>query len=149
MAAANGRYYLIGNYDKYDNISHYRVDRIIDIEVLETPQKPKKEIKEVENGFNLFRHMSEHIYMFSGDSATVTFRFKKYLLNDVIDFFGSEINFFDEKEDTVCARVKVNLSAMRKWAVQYALHAKILTPSSLVEGVKSDLVQALENYNTD
>ena len=70
-------------------------------------------------------------------------------MNDVIDFFGSEITFFDEKEDTVCARVKVNLSAMRKWAVQYAVHAKILTPSSLVEGVKSDLVQALENYNTD
>ena len=45
--------------------------------------------------------------------------------------------------------ISVNLSAMRKWAVQYALHAKILTPSSLVEGVKSDLVQALENYNTD
>ena len=149
MAAANGRYYLIGNYDKYDNISHYRVDRIIDIEVLETPQKPKKEIKEVENGFDLLRHMSEHIYMFSGASANVTFCFKKYLLNDVVDFFGSEITFFDEKEDTVCARVKVNLSAMRKWAVQYAVHAKILTPSSLVEGVKSDLVQALENYNTD
>lgn len=147
MAAANGRYYLIGNYDKYDNISHYRVDRIIDIEILDVPQKPKKEIKEVENGFNLSRHMSEHIYMFSGDSATVTFCFKKYLLNDVIDFFGSEITFFDEKEDTVCARVRVNLSAMRKWAVQYALHAKILTPVSLAESVKSDLEKALENYN--
>ncbi|MDD6400368.1 MAG: WYL domain-containing protein [Lachnospiraceae bacterium] len=149
MAASNGRYYLIGNYDKYDNISHYRVDRIIDIEILDTPQKPKKEIKEVESGFDLSRHMTEHIYMFSGASATVTFRLKKYLLNDVIDFFGSEITFFDEKEDTVCARVRVNLSAMRKWAVQYALHAKVLTPPSLAEGVKSDLVKALENYNAD
>lgn len=149
MVATNGRYYLIANYDKYDNISHYRVDRIIDIEVLETPQKPKKEIKEVENGFDLPSYMSEHIYMFSGASGNVTFRFKKYLLNDVIDFFGSELSFFDEKEDTVCARVRVNLSAMRKWAVQYALHAKILTPSSLAEGVKSDLVKAIENYNTD
>lgn len=149
MAIADGRYYLIGNYDKYDNISHYRVDRIIDIEILDTPQKPKKEIKELENGFDLSRHMSEHIYMFSGASATVTFRLKKYLLNDVIDFFGSEITFFDEKADTVCARVRVNLSAMRKWAVQYSLHAKILTPLSLADAVKSDLVKALENYNAD
>ena len=149
MAASNGRYYLIGNYDKYDNISHYRVDRIIDIEILDIPQKPKKDIKEVENGFDLSRHMSEHIYMFSGDSGTVTFRLKKYLLNDVIDFFGSEITFFDEEKDTVCARVRVNISAMRKWAVQYALHAKIFTPSSLAEGVKSYLMNALVNYNAD
>lgn len=26
MVASNGRYYLIGNYDKYDNVSHYRLD---------------------------------------------------------------------------------------------------------------------------
>ena len=28
MAATNGRYYLIANYDRYTNISHYRVDKI-------------------------------------------------------------------------------------------------------------------------
>lgn len=147
MAAANGRYYLIGNYDEYDNISHYRVDRILNIEILETPQKPKREVKEVENGFNLHQHMAEHIYMFSGASGNVNFRLNKSILNDVIDFFGSEISFFDENPSTVCARVRVNLSAMRKWAIQYALHAKILTPVSLAESVKSDLEKALENYN--
>ena len=36
MAATNGRYYLIANYDKYDNISHYRVDKMEMIELTET-----------------------------------------------------------------------------------------------------------------
>ena len=28
LVASNGWYYLIGNYDKYDNLSHYRIDKI-------------------------------------------------------------------------------------------------------------------------
>lgn len=39
MAAANGRYYLLANYDKYNNISHYRVDKISEIKILDTPAK--------------------------------------------------------------------------------------------------------------
>ena len=41
MVANGGKYYLICNYDKYDNLSHYRIDRISNIEILETPRKPK------------------------------------------------------------------------------------------------------------
>ena len=146
IAAVNGRYYLICNYDKYDNVANYRLDRITNIKLLQTPAKPMKEVKGLENGFDLPRHMAEHIYMFTGKSALVTFRAKKYLLNDIIDWFGGEISFFDETEEEVSARVHVNLDAMRRWAMQYALHMRILSPASLAEQVKSDLKQAAENY---
>mgnify|MGYP000025421994 FL=1 len=33
MVANGGKYYLICNYDKYDNLSHYRIDRISNIEI--------------------------------------------------------------------------------------------------------------------
>lgn len=84
--------------------------------------------------------------MFTGESAPVTFRLKKYLVSEVIDWFGSEIEFFDETEDEVSARVRVNLQAMRKWAMQYAVHTKILFPQSLAEQVKSDLREAAQQY---
>ena len=42
IAAINGRYYLICNYDKYDNVANYRLDRITDIEILPVPVKPMK-----------------------------------------------------------------------------------------------------------
>ena len=31
MVAVNDKYYLICNVDKYDNVAHFRVDRITDI----------------------------------------------------------------------------------------------------------------------
>lgn len=51
--------------------------------------------------------------MFAGESGIVEFRVKKYLLNDVIDWFGGEITFFDETDDEVSVRTRVNLAAMR------------------------------------
>ena len=146
MAAVNGRYYLIGNYNKYDDVAHYRLDRIADIRMLDTPAKLARSVKGLENGLNLPQHMAEHVYMFTGESAPVTFRLKKYLVSEVIDWFGSEIEFFDETQDEVSARVRVNFQAMRKWAMQYAVHTKILSPQTLAEQVKNDLHQAAQRY---
>ena len=146
MATASGKYYLICNYDKYDNVANFRLDRISDIRILDTPAKPMREVQGLEHGLDLPKHMAEHIYMFSGESEPVTFRFKKYLLNDVMDWFGSDIAFTNETEDEITARVHVNLQAMRRWALQYAVHAKVLSPEGLVEEVKEDLKAAVENY---
>lgn len=147
MAAANGRYYLICNYDKYDNMANYRLDRITGIRLLDTPVKPMKQVERQEYGLYLPTHMAEHLYMFSGNSVVATFRMKKYLLNDVIDWFGTDIAFLDETDEEVTARVTVNWSAMRHWVLQYCRHIQVLEPADLREQVKEDLRAALEAYN--
>ena len=53
MAAANGRYYLICNYDQYDNVANVRIDRITGIRILDTPAKDQKKVKGLEHGLNL------------------------------------------------------------------------------------------------
>ena len=146
IAAANGRYYLICNHDSYDNVANYRLDRITNVKLLQTPAKPMEKVKGLENGFDLPRHMAEHIYMFTGESGIVTFRAKKYLINDIIDWFGGGITFFDETHEEVSVRVRVNFTAMRCWALQYALHTKILSPEPLAEQVKKDIKKSMENY---
>ena len=146
MAATNGRYYLIGNYDKYDDLANYRLDRITGIHLLDTPAKPVRQVDGIKNGLYLPKHMAEHLYMFSGESVPVTFRMKKAILNDVIDWFGTEIAFFDETEDEATARVTVNWHAMRHWALQYCRHIRVLTPSDLAETGESDLQMALDRY---
>ena len=45
MVAQDGKYYLICNYDKYDDISNYRVDRIRNIQILEENGKPFETLK--------------------------------------------------------------------------------------------------------
>ena len=146
MAAVNGRYYLICNYDKYDNVSNYRLDRITEIRLLDTPVKDRTKIRGLKQGLNLPRHMAEHIYMLAGESIPVTFRFEKLILNDVMDWF-SEIRFSNETKDTVEAAVTVNREAMICWTMQYGRYVEVLTPLDLREELGQAFREAAERYH--
>ncbi len=136
MAATNGRYYLICNYDKYDNVSHYRLDRITGIRLLGTPAKPMKQVRGLENGLNLPRHMAEHIYMFAGESVKVCFRADISVVSEIIDWFGRDVTFSNETEETVDVRMRVNEDAMFYWAMQYGEYVEVLEPAALRERVR-------------
>lgn len=148
MVATNGRYYLIGNMEIHDNVSHYRLDRIRSIKITDTPAKPQRKVKGLENGLDLPKHMAEHIYMFSGESERVIMRTSPDMAGELIDWFGNGVTFSDQTEDSVIASVNVNLNAMRYWALQYAPYVTILSPQSLVDTVREDLCKASEKYNS-
>lgn len=146
MVATNGRYYLICNYDKYDNVAHYRVDRISDIRLLDTPAKLPEKVMGLENGLRLPEHMAEHLYMFTGESIRAKFRAQRHLLDDLADWFGPGIAFSDVTEETVVVSVKVNERAMFFWALQYAPYVEVLEPAALRERVGAALKAAAGRY---
>ncbi len=146
LAATNGRYYLICKYDKYDGLSNYRVDRITNIRLLDTPVKPVGNLAGAEERLNLSEHMAEHIYMFSGESIRVKFRANRYILNDIMDYFGLDAAFSDVTENNMIVTVKINEEDMFKWAVQYGDHAVVLEPQSLRDRVYTVLKQAVKKY---
>lgn len=146
MVTANGRYYLICNYDKYDNAAHYRVDRIRDIVLLNTPAKPQEQVRGLEHGLHLPEHMAEHLYLFTGDSVRVKFRAKRHLLDDLVDWFGTDMGLSEVAEDEVTVSVKVNEQAMFFWAMQYAPYVEVLEPASLRQRVGQALREAAGKY---
>ena len=147
IAAANGRYYLICNCRNHDNIANFRLDRIMEIKKLDSPARHMSTIEETKNGFDLPRHIAEHIYMFSGESVNVTFRAKKHALGDVVDWLGASIEILGETEDEFTARTRINYEAMRCWAIQYSRQVRVLSPQRLVDQIKNDLKQALDGYS--
>lgn len=144
LVANNGRYYLIGNYDKYDNVSHYRLDKMTDVEVLDEKVKAKDKVIEFAQGYNLPKHMAEHFYMFSGTSVRVKLRASESMMNELVDWFGKD--FIIQKSDvaeTIEITVKCNENAMFYWALQYGTHVEVLAPDSLRKRIK----EAIEGMN--
>ena len=145
IVATNGRYYLICNYDMYDDLANYRLDRITDIELLETPRKPKNKIQGLV-GLDIAQYMNEHIYMFTGKSVRAKFEAPKYLISDILDYFRANVEFKELENDQVLATVKVNETDMQLWARQYCGQIKIIEPQSLAEACKQDILDALALY---
>lgn len=148
MAAKEGKYFLICNYDKYNDITNYRVDRIKDIRLLENvPIQPFEMLdKAKERSLNLEKYMAEHIYMFAGDGIHVKFRIPRAMIGDVIDVFGEEIHFMDETDSHVIVLAYVNEQAMMQYAKSFIPDVVILEPAKLVEKVQADIEQSLELY---
>ncbi len=147
MAAKDGKYYLICNYDGYDNISNYRIDRIKNIKILDEKVKPFKELDNSQGGsLDLNSYMKEHIYMYSSANDVVTFRIVRAMISDVIDIFGGDVRFTDETDTHVTVVTKVNLRAMFQFAKNFGPDVEVLKPESLRNEIKEEFKRALEAY---
>ena len=155
IVAANGKYYLIGNVDKYDNVTHFRIEKISEIEIIDIPVKKEKNITELKAGLDLPKHMIEHVYMYSGKSSYVKFKTTEKGINEAIDWFGSDIEITKAKPDNITdlqaqqdyvVRVKVNENAMKYWAVQFGEQIEVIEPKELRLEIKKTLANISKKY---
>jgi predicted DNA-binding transcriptional regulator YafY len=146
IVANNGKFYLIGNYDKYDNVAHFRIDRMTDVRMLPDNVKKMKDIPELKDGLNLPKHMAEHIYMFSGKSVAVKMRTTEDMMSELVDWFGTDFRIIEKKEDMITVRISCNENAIRYWALQYGPYVEILSPESLRSQLSEDVKVMYEKY---
>lgn len=145
MVATNGRYYLICNYDKYDSLANYRVDRITNIRVLDENRKP---ISQIEDGeLNLPKHMAEHIYMYAGNTIRAKFMTKNYLVDQIVDWFGIDVKIIPVGNDEVMVEVRVNEEAFFCWAMQYGIHIEVTEPVHMRERIAEAVKGLNDKYN--
>lgn len=149
IVASNGRYYVIGNVDKYDSVVYYRLDKITNINVLSTPVKPKNKVIGLENGFNLPKHMAEHIYMFNGETRRVVFKIDKSRFDDVVDWFGTDFKIKSSTDTYYLISVDVNINAVYYWALQYGPYVEVISPIELRNSLRETICSMCEKYKSD
>ena len=148
IVANNGFYYLIGNYDKYDNVSHYRLDKITNVRILDEKVKPKKDISDFAQGYNLPKHMAEHIYMFGGQSVRVKFLTQEGMMNELVDWFGKDFRVRKtENENEIEVSVRCNENAIFYWALQYGPYIEVLEPKKLRTRIIDAVNDMANKYN--
>lgn len=147
MVANNGKFYLIGNYDKYDNVSHYRLDKMTDVQILDEKVKPQKEIRDFKNGFSLPKHMAEHIYMFSGESERVKLLAPATMMDELIDWLGKDFTVRKtDDEDEIEITLNCNVDSMFYWALQYGPYVEILEPIDLRNRIAKAVQDMADKY---
>jgi predicted DNA-binding transcriptional regulator YafY len=127
-----GFYYLIGKYVPENELRHYRVDRIRNVEV--TDKRFRKE------EFNVAEYVKKLFMMFTGEREWVTIRFKHHLVNVVIDQFGLDVDL--KKVDDEWFELRANVFAsdgLVGWILSWGGDAKVIKPQHLVERIKKKI----------
>ena len=147
IVANNGRFYIIANHDKYENIIHFRVDKMTDVRILDEKAKPMKQIPELKDGLNLPKHMAEHMYMFSGESIPVKLETTADMMQQLVDWFGNDFRVEDIGNGKIRARVICNEEAMHYWALQYGPYVEVLEPKKIRDKLSKDIKEMAKKYS--
>lgn len=133
------RAYMVGKGKNHDSLSHFRVDRMKDIELVD------EYYLRLPKNLDAYAYANNKIYMYSGDETGVTLRCDKKALDVIIDTFGKDVMLADEGE-TFTVYTKCGKEDIVKFCLQYVESVELLEPLYLRQEVRKVLLDASNRY---
>lgn len=143
----NDHYYLICNYEKYNNTMNLRIDKIKKIQVLQENSRPFSEVTDYKDFFDTADYVKKQFNMFTGVTEEVILLCDLSLLDTITDQFGDDaaITIHDQKNLQIKVDAAVS-DGLVSWIMQYGDKIKILAPYSLITLFKNRLTRINKLY---
>lgn len=136
-------YYLITFSTKYNDFTHYRVDRMTDIDLIED----ERDLLPDREHFDIAEYTKKVFNMFGGEEVMVQLQFDNSLVNAVIDRFGKDVVIGKMDESSFYIWIKVAVSStFFAWISQFGNKVKILSPEPVIDQYKLHLCGILNQY---
>lgn len=140
-------YYLVGNYAKYNNLIHLRVDRMSSVEICETASRHFSDVSEYTDYFDIADYTEKLFLMHTGELYDVEFCCNKAVTEQVLDRFGEDIFIKNVTEDSFSFKTKLTLSeALVTWILNFGENMTVKSPERLKEMIKLRIKNVLKNY---
>lgn len=136
-------YYLVGYDSEADTLKHYRVDKMLHIQMSDE----KREGQEHFERLDMADYAKKSFGMFGGKEQKVKLLVQNELAGVIIDRFGKDIMMIpkDEKHFTVNVDVRVS-NQFLGWVFSLGNGVKIISPDEVVEQMKREVERLREQY---
>ena len=142
-------YYLVGNYQKYDNLLHLRLDRISKVEILGEKSRHFSEVSEYKDYFDVADYTNRLFGMHGGKLETVELCCKKDIAKQLADRFSQDIFITNVTDNEFCFSYKAAISeALVTFILNYGEDIKVIKPLELKEMIVSRAEKILNLYKT-
>lgn len=144
MIWKNENYYLLGLDERSGVVKHYRVDKMMQVEVIE---KQKRNGGNIFRDFDLGKFSSSTFGMFGGKERSVRMEFENQFVGVVLDRFGQDVMLIpkDENHFSMQAQIKVSTQFFG-WLAGLGTGAVIVSPENIRREYVSFLKKTLKNY---
>lgn len=140
-------YYLIGNYEKYDNLIHIRVDRMRSVTVTGDAARPFSEVSEYTDFFDTSDYTKRLFSMHGGVPAEIELICSKKIIEQVLDRFSEDIFIRNVTDTEFGFSVKAVLSdALVTWILNYGENIKVAAPEELKEKLLKRIAEVGKLY---
>ena len=137
---SNEKTYLIGKSNHYNDLTHFRVDKIKNVK---TTDDNFIKVTKNEDPYEYAKSMT---YMYHGDIKKIAIRCDYSILDDVIDKFGKDITIIEHDKDHFDAYVKSTKQGMVFIALQYINYMEVLEPKDVRDDIKQALKEGAKKY---
>ncbi len=143
-------YYLIGNYDKYDNLIHLRLDRISNVEALVIKSRHFSEVSEYKDSFDVSDYTNKLFNMYGGKIEDIVLCCNKRITEPVLDRFSQNIFITNTDENEFTFSYKAAISeALVTFILNYGDDIKVIKPKSLQNMVRERAEKVANLYKKD
>ena len=140
---SSDNYYLICYDDKHNSLSHYRVDRMDAVTMLDMPITESEQ----SNKFDLVKHKQQLFGMYGGEQQQVSFEANKELIDVVFDFFKANLHIAESSGNKILFTADVQVSKpFIAWCCSFGTGMKVTSPPTVVDTVKKYMAETLGQY---
>ena len=138
-------YYLVGYDGAAEQIKHYRVDKMLKIQMSEEEREGKEWFRKLD----MADYAKKSFGMFGGKEQEVTLLADNSLAGVIIDRFGKDVMLIpkDEKQFTVHVKVHVSRQFLG-WVFSLGEQVKITGPEEVVEEMRQEVKRLMSQYHT-
>lgn len=136
-------YYMVGYEKSTDMIKHYRVDKMLHINITDMTREGKERFSK----FNLPAYSKRLFGMFDGEEQMVKLECANHLAGVIIDRFGKDITLMKKDEAHFTVNVKVAVSRQfLAWVIALGEDAKIVGPEPVLQQIGQEIDRLLQQY---
>ena len=132
--------YVIGTNPKYDDLTHYRVDRMMNIKKsdITIPNKIKDE--------DPYEYSKTKLYMYHGEVHKVVLKCDDSILDPMIDIFGKDVTIEKINNEEFILTTKSSSQGIVYLGLQYLDHLEVIEPIDAREEISKIIKSNKHKY---
>lgn len=141
----NENYYMLAFDSLSQNMKHYRVDKMVEIEITDESREGTVEFEKID----MSSYSKKVFSMFAGESNMVRIKFANHLAGTAIDRFGKDVHmsYFDSEHFIVNVTVAVSPQFFA-WIFGFGSEVEILSPAEVKEQMRTRLRNVEKLYGS-
>ena len=137
---AFGDYYILAKPEDEEELTHYRIDYLKDIVILE------RNVDMIFGGINPSQYAEKFIYQNGENIERYDIECDKALWNSLAEAFGNQISVIRNEDSKVVVKIRCIPSVMRKWVLEHLDRCEVVAPKHFRDEIQKTVMEAYKKY---
>ena len=137
---AAGNYYILAKPEDGEELTHYRIDYLKDIVILE------RNMDMIFGGINPTQYAERFIFQNGEHEERYDMECDKELWNSLVESFGNNVSMIRNDDSKVVVKVKCIPSRMKKWVMEHLNQCEVVAPKRFRDEIQKVVMEAYKKY---